>query len=84
MTLTLHDYERKTRATTAPYATIALQPDGTPLFAGADVKRAQKCFGNAREAVILAGNRTPTAAQVLTWLAAKSPKAKNGRITVES
>lgn len=84
MKLTLHDYHRTTRETTDVYATIALQPDGTPLFEGRDVKRARKCFGNAREAIVRAGNRSPTAAQVLEWLSTKSPKAKNGRVSCQT
>lgn len=84
MKLTLLDYDPKTLETTAPYGTITLMPDGTLDFGGNNVKRAQKCYTNARDAIVRSGNRQPTAEQVMTWLSTKSPKAGNGRITVET
>lgn len=86
MKLTLLDFDPRTQATTTPYGAVALNADGSltvdaPTIAGID--RVKTCVTNAMQAVIRGGNKTPTNAQVLEYLATSSAKAKNGRVVRE-
>lgn len=87
MKLTLLDYDPRTHATTEPYGSITLNADGSLTSDAKDIPsliRVKTCLTNALNGTIRSGIKTPTNAQVLTWLSTKSPKAANERIVVEN